>query len=98
MSEMPGGRQREVDVETGRTSAPNAANARRAITVDVDRKLDKRLRVLARWQGVSEEDLLAEAIERYPKVSDQRSVTVQVSDAAAARLEAPVATFVPHRR
>ena len=93
MSEMPSERQREVDVETGRTSAPNAANARRAITVDVDRKLDKRLRVQARWQGVSQEDLLAEAIEQYPKVSDQRSVTVQVSDAAAARLTAAAATI-----
>ncbi len=93
MSEMPSGRQREIDVETLRTSAPNAANARRAITVDVDRKLDKRLRVQARWQGVSEEDLLAEAIEQYTKVSDQRSVTVQVSDAAAARLAAAAATI-----
>lgn len=90
---MPGGRQREADVETGRSSAPDAANARRVITVDVDRKLDKRLRVLARWQRVSEEDLLAEAIEQYPKVSDQRSVTVQVSDAAAARLAAAAATI-----
>jgi predicted transcriptional regulator len=90
---MPSGRQREVDVETGRTSAPNAANARRAITVDVDRKLDKRLRVLARWQGISEEDLLAEAIEQHPKASGQRSVTVQVNDAAAARLAAAAATI-----
>lgn len=92
MSEMPSG-PREVDVETGRASAPDAANARRAITVDVDRKLDERLRVLARWQGVSEEDLLADAIEQYPKVSDQRSVTVQVSPAAAARLAAAAATI-----
>lgn len=90
---MPSHRRREVDVETGRTSAPNAANARRAITVDVDRKLDKRLRVLARWQGVSEEDLLAEAIEQHPKASGQRSVTVQVNDAAAARLAAAAATI-----
>ncbi len=93
MSEMPNGRQREVNVETGRTSPPNAANARRAITIDVDSKLDKRLRVQARWQGVSEEALLAEAIEQYPKVADQRSVTVQVSDAAAARLAAAAATI-----
>lgn len=90
---MPSHRRREVDVETGRTSAPNAANARRAITVEVDRKLDKRLRVLARWQGVSEEDLLAEAIEQHPKASGQRSVTVQVNDAAAARLAAAAATI-----
>ena len=93
MSEMPSRRQREVDVETGCTSAPNAPNARRAITVDLDRKLDKRLRVVARWQEVNLEDLLADAIERYPKVTDQRSVTVQVSDEAAARLAAAAATI-----
>jgi voltage-gated potassium channel len=92
MSEMPGTNQPEVDVETGRTSGPNAANAHRAITVDLDRKLDKRLRVQARWQGVSQEDLLAQAIEQYPSISDQRSVTVQVSDAAATRLAATAAT------
>jgi hypothetical protein len=80
-------------VTAGRTSAPNAANARRSITVDVDRKLDKRLRVQARWQGVSEEELLAEALEHYLKVPDQRSVTVQVSDAGAARLAAAAATI-----
>lgn len=93
MSEMPGGRQREVDVETVHTTAPDEENVRRAVTVDVDRKLDRRLRVLARWQGVSEEDLLANAIEQYPKISGQRSVTVQVSDAAAARLTAAAATI-----
>jgi voltage-gated potassium channel len=108
MSEMPSGPgpgpqpQREVDVETGRTSAPDAANAanaadaadaRQAITVDLDRKLDKRLRELARWRGVSEKDLLADAIEQHLKVSGQRSVTVQVSDAAAARLAAAAATI-----
>jgi voltage-gated potassium channel len=92
MSEMPGTKQPEVDVETGRTSGPHAANAHRAITVDLDRKLDKRLRVQARWQGVSQEDLLAQAIEQYPSISDQRSVTVQVSDAAATRLAATAAT------
>jgi hypothetical protein len=93
MSEMPSGRQRGVDAETGRASAPDAANARRAITVDVDRKLDKRLRVQAQWQGVSEEDLLAEAIEQYLKVAGQRRVTVQVSDDAAVRLTAAAATI-----
>jgi hypothetical protein len=74
-------------------AAPGAANARRAITVDIDRKLDKRLRVLARRQGVSQEDQLADAIEQYPKVSDQRSVTVRVSDAAAVRLAAAAASI-----
>ncbi len=93
MSEMPSGLPPEVDVEAARPSAPAAANTRRVITIDVDRKLDKRLRVLARWQGVSAEDLLADAIEQYPKVSDQRRVTVQVSDAAADRLAAAAATI-----
>jgi|HubBroStandDraft_5_1064220.scaffolds.fasta_scaffold05278_5 hypothetical protein len=93
MSDMPIEPQHEADVETVRTSAPNAASARRAITVDVDRKLDKRLRAQARWHGVSEEDLLAEAIEHYPQVSGQRSVTVQVSAAAAGRLAAAAATI-----
>lgn len=93
MSEMPSGPQHEVDVETGLPSAPDAANARRAITVDVDRKLDERLRVLARWRGLSENDLLADAIEQYLKISGQRSVTVQVSDAAAARMAAAAATI-----
>ena len=88
---MPSGRQRAADAETA-TPAPDAANARRAITVDVDRKLHKRLRVQAQWQGVSQEDLLAEAMEQYPKVSGQQSVTVQVSEAAAARLAAAAAT------
>src|SRR5277367_655278 len=92
MSEMPDRQQPEVDVETGRTSGPNAANARRAMTVDLDRKVDKRLQVQARWQGVSQEDLLAQAIEQYSNISDQRSVTVQVSDAAATRLAATAAT------
>jgi len=93
MPEMSSGQQRADDAGTGRLFAPDAAHAGQAITVDVDRKLGRRLRGLARWQGVSEEDLLAEAIERYPKVSDQRSVTVQVSDVAAARLAATAATI-----
>jgi hypothetical protein len=93
MSEMPDERQRGADAGTRRTAVPDGANASRAIAADVDRKLDKRLRVLARWQGVSEEDLLAEAIGQYPRVCDQRSVTVQVSDNAAARLAAAAATI-----
>jgi hypothetical protein len=93
MSEMSSEQQREVDDESMPTASPNAANARRTITVDVDGKLGKRLRVLARWQGVSDEDLLAEAVEQYPRVSDQRSVTVRVSDEAAARLAAAAATI-----
>ena len=93
MSEMPSGLPHDVDVEAARSSAPAAANTHRVITIDVDRKLDKRLRVLARWQGVSAEDLLADAIEQYPNVSDQRRMTVPVSDAAADRLAAAAATI-----
>lgn len=93
MSEMPSGWQRDPEAETARTSAPATPSARRTITIDVDRKLHERLGGLARWRGVSEQDLLAEAIEQYPKVSEQRSVTVQVSEAAAARLAAAAATI-----
>jgi voltage-gated potassium channel len=93
MSEMPSGPQPAIEVETGGTAVPHVAGERRAITIDVDRKLDKRLRGLAQWQAVSEEDLLADAIEQYVKVSGQRSVTVQVSDAAATRLAAAAATI-----
>jgi predicted transcriptional regulator len=93
MSEMPSGWQRDPGAETMRTSAPGTASARRTITIDVDRKLDERLGVLARWQRVSEEDVLVDAIEQYPKVADQRSLTVQVSEAAAARLAAAAATI-----
>jgi hypothetical protein len=93
MSEMPSRSQLDSEAETTPLFGPGTATARRTITVDVDRKLDERLRVLARWQGVSEEGLLAQAIEQYPKVSDQRSVTVQVSEAAAARLAAAAATI-----
>jgi hypothetical protein len=89
---MPSGSERDPGAETTRTSA-GAASALRTITVDFDRKLSQRMRALARWQGVSEEDLLAEAIEQYLKVSDQRSVTVQVSDAASTRLTAAAATI-----
>lgn len=93
MSEMPSGSQQGRETETARASAACAASVRRTITIDIDRKLDRRLEGLARWRGVSEEDLLAAAIEQYPKVSDQRSVTVQFSDAAAARLAAAAATI-----
>jgi predicted transcriptional regulator len=93
MSEMPGDQESVVDAGIGGISAPGAASGHRAITVDVDRKLDKRLRGLARWQGVSVEQLIAEAIAQYPRVSDQRSVTVQASDAAAGRLAAAAATI-----
>ena len=89
MSEMPN----EVPPETAARAVSAAPAAGRAITIDIDRKLNSRLRIQARWQGVSEEDLLADAIERYPKVSDQRSVTVHVSDAVADRLAAAAATI-----
>jgi predicted transcriptional regulator len=93
MPEMSSGWPRDPEAETTRTSAPGTASAHRTITIDVDRKLDQRLGVLARWRGVSEEDLVAAAIEQYPKASGQRSVTVQVSETAAARLAAAAATI-----
>jgi len=93
MSEMPSGSRRDPETETARTPAVSATSGGRTITIDVDRKLDERLGGLARWRGVSEQDLLAAAIEQYPKVSGQRSVTVQVSNAAAARLAAAAATI-----
>jgi Ion channel len=75
---------------TGMSDIPGA---RRRITVDVDSMLNQRLMEMARWQGVSEEDLLAQVIEQYPKNSGQRSVTVEVSESAAARLGAAAATI-----
>jgi predicted transcriptional regulator len=93
MSEMPSELPPAVEVQAARAAARDGTSASRPITIDVDRKLDQRLRVLARWQGISAEDLLAAAIEQYPKVSGQRSVTVQLSDAAADRLAAAAATI-----
>jgi hypothetical protein len=43
--------------------------------------------------GISEEDLLADAIEQHPTSSAQRSLTVQVSEDAAARMTAAAATL-----
>lgn len=93
MPEMPSEWRRELETEPAPMSASGGASPRRMITVDVDRKLDERLEVLARWRGVSQEKLLAEAIEQYPKASGQRSVMVQVSEATAARLAAAAATI-----
>jgi predicted transcriptional regulator len=93
MPETPGGRPRDRSAETAPIPAPSTVGAHRTIMIEVDRKLDERLQAVAQWQGVSEEDLIAEAIERYPKVSDPRAVTVQVSAAAAARLAAAAATI-----
>src|SRR5215475_10061212 len=78
---------------SGRSSERRAAGARSRIAVGLDRALDQRLTEMARWRGISEEDLLAEAIEQYPKSSGQRSVTVEVSESAAARLAAAAATI-----
>jgi voltage-gated potassium channel len=93
MSEMPGALEDGREADTSLHSSSAQSSAARTITVDVDRKLDERLGWLARWQRVSEEDVLAEAIEQHPKRSEQRSLTVQVSEAAAARLTAAAATL-----
>jgi hypothetical protein len=92
MSEM------HAEPERGRQSEAasypsTVSSAQRTIVVDVDRRLAERLDVLARWQGVSEEDLVAEALDQHPRHSDQRSLTVGVSEAAAARLTARAATM-----
>jgi predicted transcriptional regulator len=94
MSEMPDEQKRGHEAAaSGGSSSNRSSAAHRTITIDLDRKLDERLGWLARWQRVSEQDLLAEAIEQHPKRSEQRSLTVQVSDAAAARLAAAAATL-----
>ena len=92
MSEMHA--EEERDRETGAANSSSIlSSAKRTIVIDVDRKLAERLGVTAQWQGVSEEDLLAEAIEQHSKHSEQRTLTIQVSEAAAARLAAAAATI-----
>jgi predicted transcriptional regulator len=92
MSEMAAEQDHGREADTSRGSSSVPASAETTITVDLDPKLHERLGWIARWQRVSEEDLLADAIEQHPKRSGQRSLTVQVSDAAAARLAATAAT------
>jgi hypothetical protein len=93
MSDMP----RELDpvldnepVSSG-ASAPSAP--RRAITVDVDSKLDERLRWIAWSEKTSEEGLLTRIIESQPKHSGQRRLTVAVTEAAAESMAAAAATI-----
>jgi hypothetical protein len=92
MSEMHAERGRDRGTEAA-SSSSTLSSAKRTIVIDVDRKLAERLGVIAQWQGVSEEDLLTEAIEQHPKHSEQRSLTIQVSEAAATRLAAAAATI-----
>jgi voltage-gated potassium channel len=92
MSQMPAEQESGREAEDSRGSSSTQPSAYTTITLDVDRKLDERLGWLARWQRVSQEDLLADAIEQHPKRSAQRSLTVQVSEDAAARLAATAAT------
>lgn len=93
MSEMPTEHERGPKADTSRDSSSTRSSANATIRVDVDGKLNERLFWIARWRRVSEEDLLAEAIEQHPKRSGQRSFTVQVSDGAAARMAAAAATL-----
>jgi predicted transcriptional regulator len=93
MSEMPDKQERDREADTSGGSSSTRSAARETITIDLDRKLDERLGWLARWQRVSEEDLLTEAIEQHPKRPAHRSLTVQVNEAGAARLAAAAATL-----
>ncbi|HEY2506477.1 MAG TPA: ion channel [Streptosporangiaceae bacterium] len=93
MSEMPAEQERARTTDASPSPSPAQSGARRTIAIDVDRKLDERIGWLARWQRVSEEDLIAEVIEQHPQRSEQRSRTVQVSEAAAAHLDAAAATI-----
>jgi voltage-gated potassium channel len=80
-----GGQPRGVD-------ATSSQGTNELITVDLDAKLDERLGWLARWQKVSQEELLARIIGTYPRHAEQRSVSVPVSQATATRLAAAAAT------
>jgi predicted transcriptional regulator len=93
MSEMHAARDRagHRNAETSGASSELPIPGR-TVVIDVDRKLAQRLDVLARWKGVSEEDLLAAAIEQHPRNSAQRSLSIQVSEVAAVRLAAAAAT------
>jgi hypothetical protein len=92
MSDMPAelGREHGGEAHDGVASPSPATD--RMITVDLDAKMDERLGWLARWEQVSQEELLARMIETYPRHAEQRSVSVPVSEAAAARLAAAAAT------
>jgi voltage-gated potassium channel len=76
---------------------PSATNGgpstARTITVDLDRKLDERLGLIARWKKTTQEELLARIVEDYPRRAEQRRLTVQVNERAAARLAAAAATI-----
>lgn len=91
MSEMPS-EPSCPEADASAAAMSSTAGARRKLTVEFDRKLGERLWWLARWQGKAEQDLLAEAIEEYPKVPGQQSATVEVSESAAASLAATAAT------
>jgi hypothetical protein len=92
MTEVPSGGQEDLAAGIS-DPEPSVPVGRRTITVDVDRKLGELLQILARWRGVSEEELVAEAIQRHPEVPDQRSLTVHISEASAMRLAAAAATI-----
>src|SRR5579859_817289 len=82
MSEMPS--QAETE------SLPGPV---RTITLELDRKVDERLGVIARWKETTPEELVVRIVESYPRRAGQRRLTVQVSEDAADRLAAAAATI-----
>jgi hypothetical protein len=65
----------------------SATCVRRTITIDVDRKLDQRLGALARWRGVSEQDLLAALLGTLAEAAAGGGPTVVLSSHLIADIE-----------
>jgi hypothetical protein len=93
MSDMPCELGPVRDGEPASNCASTPSTPRVAITVDLDGKLDERLRWIAWSEKTSEEGLLTRIIESQPKRSGQRRLTVEVTEAAAERMAAAAATI-----
>ena len=93
MSDIP--RELESGRDDGPASygEPPASRPTRAITVDLDSKLNDRLSWIAWSERTSEEALLTRIIESQPRQSGQHSRTVQLTEAASGRLAAAAATI-----
>jgi len=93
MSDIP--RELESGRDDGPASygEPPASGPTRAITVDLDSKLNDRLSWIAWSERTSEEALLTRIIESQPRQSGQHSRTVQLTEAASGRLAAAAATI-----
>jgi hypothetical protein len=93
MSDMPCELDPVRDSEPASNCASTPSAPRRTITVDLDGKLDERLRWIAWSEKTSEEGLLTRIIESQPKRSGQRRLTVEVTEATAERMAAAAATI-----